>query len=113
MLIIPYSGLMWQELKKLGLPKEDFRFSKLSEELVLNPADPVENVRMYQTGEKMTTQSYFPQLKCHFLPPSFYLRPTDLDFCLENTDFSEEEILQWFRKFRSNFGLALETVSQG
>ena len=37
---------MWQELKKLGLPKEEFRFSKLSEELVLNPADPVENVRL-------------------------------------------------------------------
>ena len=36
---------MWQELKKLGLPKEDFRFSKLTEELVLNPADPLENVR--------------------------------------------------------------------
>ena len=42
--ILP-SRFMWQELKKLGLPKEDFRFSKLSEELVLNPADPVENVR--------------------------------------------------------------------
>ena len=52
-------------------------------------------------------------MKCHFLPPSFYLRPTDLDFCLENTDFSEEEILQWFRKFRSTFDLSLETVSQG
>ena len=42
-----FSSLMCQELKKLGLPKEDFRFSKLSEELVLNPADPVENVRMF------------------------------------------------------------------
>ena len=40
-------GSMWQELKKLGLPKEEFRFSKLSEELVLNPADPVENVRIF------------------------------------------------------------------
>ena len=49
---------------------------------------------------KNISKSYSPQLKCHFLPPSFYLRPTDLDFCLENTDFSEEEILQWFRKFR-------------
>ena len=40
-------SLVCQELKKLGLPKEEFRFSKLSEELVLDPADPVENVRIF------------------------------------------------------------------
>ena len=37
-------SLLNQELKKLGLPKEDFKFSKLTEELLLDPDDPIENV---------------------------------------------------------------------
>ena len=44
-----------QELRKLGLPKEDFRFSKLSEEVVLNPEDPIENVGI----EKETLHKIF------------------------------------------------------
>ena len=34
-----------KELKRLGLPKEDFRQSKLEEEILLDPMDPIENVR--------------------------------------------------------------------
>ena len=33
-----------KELKKLGLPKEDFKQSKLEEEMLLDPKDPVQNV---------------------------------------------------------------------
>ena len=35
---------MNKELKKLGLPKEDFKLSKLEDAVLLDPADPVENV---------------------------------------------------------------------
>ena len=34
-----------KELKRLGLPKEDFKQSKLEEEILLDPMDPIENVR--------------------------------------------------------------------
>ena len=33
-----------RELRRLGLAKEDVRLSKLEEELLLDPANPVENV---------------------------------------------------------------------
>ena len=33
-----------KELKKLGLPKEDFKQRKLDDEILLDPRDPVENV---------------------------------------------------------------------
>ena len=33
-----------KELKKLGLPKDDFKQSKLEGEVLLDPKDPVENV---------------------------------------------------------------------
>ena len=33
-----------KELKKLGIPKEDFKLSKLANEIYLDPCDPVENV---------------------------------------------------------------------
>ena len=33
-----------KELKKLGLPKDDFKQSKLEEEMLLDPQDPVQNV---------------------------------------------------------------------
>ena len=56
----------------------------------------------FHGGDAKPVISNLPQLKCHFLPPSYYMKPSDLDFCLEKTDFSEEEILQWFRKFRSS-----------
>ena len=34
-----------KELKRLGLPKEDFKQSKVEEEILLDPMDPIENVR--------------------------------------------------------------------
>ena len=33
-----------KELKKLGLPKEDFKQRKLEDEILLDPKDPIENV---------------------------------------------------------------------
>ena len=33
-----------RELKKMGIPKEDFKLSKLANEIFLDPANPVENV---------------------------------------------------------------------
>ena len=74
---------MWQELKKLGLPKEDFRFSKLTEELVLNPADPLENVRFKirradaEKEENINNQVFFTFfLKVLLLRSNFLQVPT-------------------------------------
>lgn len=33
-----------RELKKMGIPKEEFKLSKLANEILLDPANPVENV---------------------------------------------------------------------
>ena len=35
-----------KELRKLGLPKDDFKQSKLDDELLLDPKDPIENVQI-------------------------------------------------------------------
>ena len=35
-----------KELRKLGLPKDDFKQSKLEDELLLDPKDPIENVKI-------------------------------------------------------------------
>ena len=35
-----------KELKKLGIPKEEFKLSKLANEIYLDPCDPVENVNI-------------------------------------------------------------------
>ena len=34
-----------KELRRLGLAKEDVKLSKLEDEIVLDPADPIENVK--------------------------------------------------------------------
>ena len=34
-----------KELRRLGLAKEDVKMSKLEDEIVLDPADPIENVK--------------------------------------------------------------------
>ena len=35
-----------KELRRLGLAKEDVKLSKLEDEIVLDPADPIENIGM-------------------------------------------------------------------
>ena len=37
-----------KELRRLGLAKEDVKLSKLEDEIVLDPADPIENVEYIQ-----------------------------------------------------------------
>ena len=37
-----------KELKKLGIPKEEFKLSKLANEIYLDPCDPVENVNIIE-----------------------------------------------------------------
>ena len=43
-----------KELKKLGLPKEDFKLSKLGDDVLLDPEDPVQNVTVDLFLEKET-----------------------------------------------------------
>ena len=40
------------------------------------------------------------QIKLRYLPTGSYLRPHDMLWSVENTDFSEEEIIGWFKRFR-------------
>jgi len=58
--------------------------SKLEDEIVLDPADPIENI------------------KCRYLPTGHYLRPHDMEFCIRSTDFNEDEIYDWFKRFRKD-----------
>ncbi len=73
---------MLQELRKLGLGREAL---VEEEELVLDPRDPVGAVKL------------------RFLPTGNYLRPADMEYCVANTNFSEDEIFQWFKSFRSGW----------
>ena len=42
------------------------------------------------------------QIKSRYLPTGHYLRPHDMEFCLGSTDFDEEEIFEWFKRFRKD-----------
>ena len=41
-----------KELRRLGLAKEDVKMSKLEDEIVLDPADPIENVKYIKSTFK-------------------------------------------------------------
>ena len=41
-----------KELRRLGLAKEDVKMSKLEDEIVLDPADPIENVEYIKSTFK-------------------------------------------------------------
>ena len=42
------------------------------------------------------------QIKCRYLPTGHYLRPHDMEFCIRSTDFNEDEIYDWFKRFRKD-----------
>jgi hypothetical protein len=77
---------LMQELRKLGLGREALLEE---EELVLDPGDPVGAVKL------------------RFLPTGNYLRPCDMEYCVSNTNFSEDEIFQWFKSFRLLFSISI------
>ena len=91
-----------KELKKLGIPKEEFKLSKLANEIYLDPCDPVENVNTILPGYCSQLTSHLVQIKSRYLPTGHYLRPHDMEFCLVSTDFDEEEIFEWFKRFRKD-----------
>ena len=93
---------MEKELKKLGIPKEEFKLSKLANEIYLDPCDPVENVNTILPGYCSQLTSHLVQIKSRYLPTGHYLRPHDMEFCLGSTDFDEEEIFEWFKRFRND-----------
>ena len=31
-----------------------------------------------------------------------YLRPSDMKYCIENTNFTEEQIIDWFKRFKKD-----------
>ncbi|XP_023337528.1 uncharacterized protein LOC111708396 [Eurytemora carolleeae] len=70
-----------KELRRLGLKKEDLKLDK--KPLLLDPANnPIDRV------------------KAKYMDTGSYLRPHDILFCLQNTKFSEEKIISWFKRFR-------------
>ena len=93
-----------KELKKLGIPKEEFKLSKLANEIYLDPCDPVENVNItkYDLHSPLSSLLSCVQIKSRYLPTGHYLRPHDMEFCLVSTDFDEEEIFEWFKRFRKD-----------
>ena len=40
------------------------------------------------------------QIKSRYLPTGHYLRPHDMEFCVSSTDFTEDAIYDWFKRFR-------------
>ena len=40
------------------------------------------------------------KFKLKFFKTGSYLKPEDMTFCLDRTNFSEEEIIDWFKRFR-------------
>ena len=37
-----------------------------------------------------------------FCKTGSYLKPIDMKFCLDNTSFTEDEIIDWFKRFRKD-----------
>ena len=35
-----------------------------------------------------------------YQPTGYYLRPSDMEYCVEHTGFTEDEIFTWFKSFR-------------
>ena len=42
------------------------------------------------------------KFKLHFGKTGSYLRPNDLQFCLDGTNFTEDQIIEWFKRFRTD-----------
>ena len=93
-----------KELRRLGLAKEDVKMSKLEDEIVLDPADPIENVEYIKSTFNFLIENLIVlvQIKCRYLPTGHYLRPHDMEFCIRSTDFNEDEIYDWFKRFRKD-----------
>lgn len=42
------------------------------------------------------------QFKKRFMKTGEYLRPSDMKFCIENTNYTEEQIIDWFKRFKQD-----------
>ena len=83
----PHSEDRAKEIRKLKLDGDETVAARLEHEVVISPNwadDPVGRYKMrfMRTGE--------------------YLRPHDMRYCVENTNFSEEQIIDWFKRFRKD-----------
>ena len=73
------------ELRKLGLKKTDLKLTGPKPIILDTINNPVDRI----TAKYMDTGSY--------------LRPHDMQFCVERTKFAEEKIVAWFKRFRKAF----------
>ena len=70
------------ELRRLGLKKTDLKLTGPKPIILDTINNPVDRI----TAKYMDTGSY--------------LRPHDMQFCVERTKFKEEKIVAWFKRFR-------------
>ena len=102
--------LKWK-LKKL--------YESLSFQKKLSLANLVVSLKIYSVRLSSTTRSItrirdfalkdvvMEAVKLRFLPTGNYLRPCDMEYCVSNTNFSEEEIFQWFKSFRYSYSIVI------
>ena len=47
-----------------------------------------------------TKESPINQYKLKFMNTGDYLRPHDMKYCVEKTNFNEDQIIDWFKRFK-------------
>lgn len=73
------------EEKQKALKKLKVDMAKIQDEVVISDKhDPVN------------------KFKLQFCKTGSYLRPDDMKFCVEKTNFTEEQIIDWFKRFRTD-----------
>ena len=73
------------EEKDKAMKKLNIDNTKLDEEVVIkDEEDPVS------------------QFKLQFCKTGSYLKPHDMKFCVDKTNFTEDEIIDWFKRFRTD-----------
>ena len=88
--IVPYlqGAKKWEadhEEKQKALKKLKVDIAKIQDEVVIsNKEDPVN------------------KFKLTFCKTGSYLRPDDMRFCVEKTNFTEDQIIDWFKRFRTD-----------
>eukprot|EP00094_Tigriopus_californicus_P000624 TCALIF_00606-PA protein Name:"Similar to ncs-2 Neuronal calcium sensor 2 (Caenorhabditis elegans)" AED:0.38 eAED:0.38 QI:0/0.5/0/0.66/1/1/3/0/607 len=62
--------------------------------LKIDPTRLLEEVVISDEGDPLN------QFKLKFMQTGEYLRPHDMKYCIEKTNFTEEQIIDWFKRFK-------------
>ena len=72
------------EEKQKALKKLQIDIAKIKEDVLIKDKDDPIN-----------------KFKLQFCKTGSYLKPDDMNFCIEKTNFIEEQIVDWFKRFRT------------